>query len=115
MKWLFEKLNIDGRFSISIHDEVRYLVKEDDKYKAAFALQVSNLLVRSYFAYKLNMRDLPISVAFFSSVDIDKCLRKEVTMDCKSPSNPYGLKETYDIPHGESLNIKEILEKFKQV
>lgn len=112
MKWLFEKLNIEGRFSISIHDEVRYLVKEEDRYKAAFALQVSNLLVRAYFAYKLNMKDLPISVAFFSSVDIDKCLRKEVDMDCISPSNPRGLKETYNIPYGESLDVKQILRKY---
>jgi len=111
-KWLFERLNIEGRFAISIHDEVRYLVKEEDRYKAAFALQVSNLLVRSYFAYKLNMKDLPISVAFFSSVDIDKCLRKEVNMDCKSPSNPYGLQEAYGIPHGESLDIRETLRKY---
>ena len=112
MKWLFERLNIEGRFAISIHDEVRYLVKEEDRYKAAFALQVSNLLVRSYFAYKLNMKDLPISVAFFSSIDIDKCLRKEVDMDCKSPSNPLGLKEAYNIPAGESLDIGETLRKY---
>ena len=111
-KWLFDRLNIDGRFSISIHDEVRYLVRDEDRYKAAFALHLSNLLVRSYFAYKLNMRDLPISVAFFSSVDIDKCLRKEVSMDCKSPSNPHGLKETYGVPYGESLDIKETLRKY---
>lgn len=112
MKWLFERMNIEGRFSISIHDEVRYLVREEDRYKAAFALQVSNLLVRAYFAYKLNMRDLPISVAFFSSVDIDKCLRKEVDMDCKSPSNPFGLEETYSVPPGESLDVTKILKQF---
>lgn len=112
MKWLFERLDIRGRFSISIHDEIRYLVREEDRYKAAFALQVSNLLVRAYFAYKLNMKDLPVSVAFFSSVDIDKCLRKEVDMDCKSPSNPHGLKETYNIPAGESLDIKKILKRY---
>lgn len=111
MKWLFERLDINGRFSISIHDEVRYLVEDKDRYKAAFALQVSNLLVRSYFAYKLNMKDLPISVAFFSSVDIDKCLRKEVDMDCRSPSNPHGLEVTYKIPPGESLDVKQILKK----
>lgn len=112
MRWMFERLQVDGRFSISIHDEVRYLVKDQDKYKAAFALQVSNLLVRAYFAYKLNMRDLPISVAFFSSVDIDKCLRKEVSMDCKSPSNPHGLEVSYNIPYGESLDVKQILKKY---
>lgn len=112
MKWLFQRLDINGRFSISIHDEVRYLVREEDKYKAAFALHVSNLLVRAYFAYKLNMKDLPISVAFFSGVDIDKCLRKEVNMDCKSPSNPHGIGETYGITHGESLDVKQTLKKY---
>lgn len=112
MRWLFDKLQIRGKFSISIHDEVRYLVKEEDSYKAAFALQISNLMVRSFFAYKLNMKDLPISVAFFSSVDIDRCLRKEVDMDCKSPSNPKGLLHTYGIPPGESLDIENLIKKY---
>ena len=40
------------------------------------------------------------SVAFFSSVDIDRVLRKEVDMDCKTPSNPYGLEKEYNIPKG---------------
>jgi DNA polymerase gamma 1 len=32
MNWLIEEYDIKARFSISIHDEVRYLVKEEDKY-----------------------------------------------------------------------------------
>lgn len=59
MRWLFDTYDIDGRFSISIHDEVRYLVKEEDKDRAALALHVTNLLTRSLFAYKLGMNDLP--------------------------------------------------------
>lgn len=47
MKWLFEEYNIDGRFCISIHDEVRYLVRSEDRYRAAMALQITNLLTRS--------------------------------------------------------------------
>ncbi|MEQ2179186.1 hypothetical protein GOODEAATRI_022022 [Goodea atripinnis] len=47
MKWLFEEYNIDGRFCISIHDEVRYLVRSEDRYRAALALQITNLLTRS--------------------------------------------------------------------
>lgn len=31
MEWLIEEYDIDARFSISIHDEVRYIVKEEDK------------------------------------------------------------------------------------
>lgn len=46
MKWLFEEFAIDGRFCISIHDEVRYLVREEDRYRAALALQIANLLTR---------------------------------------------------------------------
>lgn len=46
MRWLFEEFAIDGRFCISIHDEVRYLVREEDRYRAALALQITNLLTR---------------------------------------------------------------------
>ena len=40
------------------------------------------------------------SVAFFSGVDIDKCMRKEVAMDCKTPSNPQGVHQAYGVPQG---------------
>ncbi|PIK41139.1 putative DNA polymerase subunit gamma-1-like [Apostichopus japonicus] len=113
-KWLFDLYKIDGRFSISIHDEVRYLVKSEDRYKAALALQIANLLTRCMFAYKLGMNDLPQSVAFFSAMDIDKVLRKEVEMDCVTPSNPHGLERGYNIPKGEALNIHELLERINR-
>ncbi|NWU34451.1 DPOG1 polymerase, partial [Hylia prasina] len=109
MKWLFEEFDINGRFCISIHDEVRYLVQHRDRYRAALALQITNLLTRSMFAYKLGLQDLPQSVAFFSAVDIDQCLRKEVTMNCVTPSNPMGM-EKYGIPQGEALDIYQIIE-----
>ncbi|XP_030433904.1 DNA polymerase subunit gamma-1 isoform X1 [Gopherus evgoodei] len=110
MKWLFEEFSIDGRFCISIHDEVRYLVQGEDRYRAALALQITNLLTRCMFAYKLGLQDLPQSVAFFSAVDIDLCLRKEVTMDCLTPSNPSGLERRYGIPPGEALDIYQLIE-----
>lgn len=152
MRWLMEVYKIDGRFCISIHDEVRYLVCSNDRYRAALALQITNLLTRSepnltarlkrictlclqwespqikqifpnqytifntivnfwcvcacrcMFAYKLGLQDLPQSVAFFSAVDVDQCLRKEVTMDCTTPSNPTGLERRYGIAQGEQHN-----------
>ncbi|XP_045427988.1 DNA polymerase subunit gamma-1 isoform X2 [Pipistrellus kuhlii] len=113
MKWLLEEFAIDGRFCISIHDEVRYLVRAEDRYRAALALQISNLLTRCMFAHKLGLNDLPQSVAFFSAVDIDRCLRKEVTMDCKTPSNPTGMERRYGIPQGEALDIYQVLELTK--
>ena len=45
------------------------------------------------------------SVAFFSAVDVDLVLRKEPTMDCKTPSNPLGLEKGHNIPHGVCVQI----------
>ena len=45
------------------------------------------------------------SVAFFSAVDVDTVLRKEVTMDCVTPSSPV------PIPPGQQFTIQEILQQ----
>ncbi|KAI6157921.1 DNA polymerase family A-domain-containing protein [Pisolithus tinctorius] len=105
MSYLISKYDIAARYLISVHDELRYLVAEEDRYRAALALQIANLWTRSLFAFKLGMDDLPQSVAFFSAVDIDHVLRKEVDMPCFTPSHPTS------IPPGESLNIAKLLGK----
>ena len=105
MEHLITKYNINARYLISVHDELRYLVAEEDKYRAALALQIANLWTRCLFAFKLGMDDLPQGVAWFSAVDVDKVLRKEVDVACVTPSHPD------PIPPGESLEISQILEK----
>ncbi|XP_062606201.1 DNA polymerase subunit gamma-1-like, partial [Saccostrea cucullata] len=110
MNWLCSQYDIDARFSISIHDEVRYLVSSKDRYRAVLALHITNLLTRCMFAHALGMNNLPQSVAFFSKVDIDQCLRKEVNLECRTPSNPSGMERAYNIPMGEGLDIYQTLE-----
>lgn len=45
MRWLMkDKI----RFCLSFHDEIRYIVKEEDAYNAALAMHLTNLLVRSF-------------------------------------------------------------------
>jgi DNA polymerase gamma 1 len=105
MDYLVRRFNIEARLAITVHDEIRYLVKEHDKYRAAMALQVANLWTRAMFAQQVGIDDLPQSCAFFSAVDIDKVLRKEVDMDCITPSNPV------PIPPGESIDIVTLLEQ----
>ena len=51
------------------------------------------------------MDDLQQGIAFSSAVNVDKCLRKEVDMECVAPSHPV------PIPPGESLDIEGVLEK----
>ncbi|CAE7032565.1 hypothetical protein PTNB85_04047 [Pyrenophora teres f. teres] len=105
MDYLTRRFNLDCRLSITVHDEIRYLVKEEDKYKAAMALQIANVWTRAMFSQQMGINQLPQSCAYFSAVDIDHVLRKEVDMDCITPSN----KDA--IPHGESLDIMALLAK----
>ncbi|XP_017854928.2 LOW QUALITY PROTEIN: DNA polymerase subunit gamma-1, mitochondrial [Drosophila busckii] len=108
MRWL---LGPHARFCLSFHDELRYLVKEELAYKAALAMHITNLLTRAFCASRLGLNDLPMSVAFFSSVEVDTVLRKECTMDCQTPSNPHGLQIGYGIPAGQTLSIQQAIEQ----
>ncbi|EGZ71722.1 DNA polymerase gamma [Neurospora tetrasperma FGSC 2509] len=105
MDYLTRRFNLACRLAITVHDEIRYLAEEHDKYRVAMALQIANLWTRVMFAQQVGIQDLPQSCAFFSAVDIDHVLRKEVDMDCITPSNPI------PIAHGESIDIFQILEK----
>jgi DNA polymerase gamma 1 len=104
MKWLCEKYQINARFVLSIHDEIRYMVPDEDKYRCALALTLSNMYVRAAISQKLGINELPKSIAFFSQVDVDTVLRKEVNQKCKTPDGR-------DIPFGEALDMKKIIEK----
>uniref|UniRef100_A0A182ILV4 DNA polymerase subunit gamma-1 n=1 Tax=Anopheles atroparvus TaxID=41427 RepID=A0A182ILV4_ANOAO len=110
MRWL---MGTDGRsrlrFCMSFHDEVRYLVPDRYAHHAALAMHATNLLTRSFCAHRVGFRDLPQSVAFFSTVEVDRVLRKEARHDCRTPSNPHGLHVGYGIPDGESLDIHQTL------
>ncbi|KAJ3416849.1 DNA-directed DNA polymerase gamma mip1 [Chytridiales sp. JEL 0842] len=109
MNYLMRRMKIQGRFMLSIHDEVRFLVKKEHAELTSLALHISNLWTRAMFSYRLGIKDLPLNVAFFSAVDIDHCLRKEVDMDCITPSNPTALTK------GRKLDIYETLESLKDV
>lgn len=62
---------------------------------------------------RLGLNDLPQSVAFFQSVEIDRVLRKESRADYTTPSNPHGLEAGYGIPAGESLTIETALKRIE--
>lgn len=105
MDYLTRRFDIQARLALTVHDEIRYLVKEEDKYRTALALQVANLWTRAMFSQQVGIDDLPQACAFFSAVDIDHVLRKEVDMNCITPSHPT------PIPPGESIDILTLLEK----
>lgn len=105
VKGLCQEYDIEARLALTIHDEVRYLVREPDKYRFALALQLGHLLVRATIAEAITgVRDLPSSVAWFSGVDIDSRLRKDPSDPCRTPSNPAGWAP------GEVLTMAQIIE-----
>ncbi|KAG0142439.1 hypothetical protein CROQUDRAFT_67226 [Cronartium quercuum f. sp. fusiforme G11] len=103
MEYLIDRYGIKARYMISVHDEIRYLALWKDRYRCALALQIANLWTRCQFAFKLDMDDLPQSCAWFSAVDVDHVLRKEVDLPCATPSNPD------PIPPGQSLDFPQLL------
>ncbi|CCG81108.1 DNA polymerase gamma [Taphrina deformans PYCC 5710] len=107
MEYLIKVFDLNARISITVHDEIRYLVATKDRYLAAYALQVSNLWTRAMFSQQMGINDLPQSCAFFSEVDIDHVLRKETKDPCVTPSHPD------PIPPGDSYSIQQLLEILK--
>lgn len=106
MSYLIQKYNINGRLMITIHDEIRYLVEDSDADRLALALQISNIWTRAYFANQLGLNDLPLGVSFFSGIDIDDILRKEVFDKCITISNPEGAPQA-----GETVDIYQTIER----
>lgn len=112
MEYLISKYDLRARFMISVHDEVRYLARDEDAQRVALALQIANLWTRAMFAHKLQMESLPQGVGFFAQVDIDKVLRKETDDPCVTPSQPnpvpfgkaYDIGATLSLTHGGSLH-----------
>lgn len=105
MDYLTSLYKVDTRLLITVHDEVRYLAHEKDKFKVALLLQISNLWTRAMFCEQMNITEVPQSVAFFLEVDVDKYLRKDVNAACVTPSHSEGKSP------GVSLTILQLLEK----
>lgn len=103
-KWFYERFGIDGRLVITIHDEIRTMVRVEHVTKAIHALQLAHLYTRAAFieAHKLN--NIPAGIAWFSSVDVDTvCLRKD-------PSNPQITPTQAALPLGYEVTPKQLLE-----
>lgn len=105
MAHLTKKYDINARLFITVHDEIRYMVKDEDVDRAALALQISNMWTRAMFSLQLGIKELPYGVAFFSAVDVDHVLRKEVNLDCITPSHPNPIESGY------SMDIYELVKK----
>ena len=104
--WLAEEYKIPYRFVISIHDELHFLAPERYAEQFAVLFQIAHAYTWSLFHSAVDIPDLPLSRAFFSSVAIDDRLRKSPKESTKTLSNPYGDKE----PPGVEYSMCELAE-----
>jgi DNA polymerase gamma 1 len=81
LDYLIKWYQIRARYLISVHDELGYLVKEEDKYRAAPGREQCLHICSIH-----GMNDLPQGIAFCSAVEVDKGLREDVDMECGAPS-----------------------------
>jgi DNA polymerase gamma 1 len=105
LEYLCSEHNVKARFMISIHDEIRYICPEADCYKLAYCFQIAHIWTRAFICHKWGFSSIPNSVAWFSQVDIDHCLRKEPTACQKTLTNDI------EEPDGEGLEMQQILDK----
>jgi DNA polymerase gamma 1 len=104
--WLAEEYKIPCRFVLSIHDEVWFMTPERYSEQFAVLFQIAHMYTWSLFHSTVNIPDLPLSRAFFSSVAIDDRVRKSPKEKTVTPSNPDGSNE----PYGVEYSMKELSE-----
>lgn len=104
--WLAKEYKIPCRFVLSIHDEIWFMTP--DRYAEQFAVlfQIAHVYTWSLFHYSVDIPDLPLSRAYFSSVAIDDRLRKSPKEKTVTVSNPDGSEE----PFGEEYSMYELAE-----
>jgi DNA polymerase gamma 1 len=104
--WLAEEYKIPYRFIISIHDELHFMTPE--KYSEQFAVlfQIAHMYTWALFHSSVEIPELPLSRAFFSSVAIDDRLRKSPKECTQTPSNLSGKEE----PNGVEYSLTQLQE-----
>lgn len=126
-EYFYHKLGVRGRLLMTIHDEIRTQVRTEDEVTACHALQLAHLYTWAAFTDKLGLNGIPAGGAWFSSLDIDKVLRKEPVQayrkdgskdgnaGCVTPSQPIAVPDAYGLTPKQLLDILQPTPKVKQL
>lgn len=96
-RYFFDKLGVEGRLVLTIHDEIRTMVREDQAMLACYALQLAHLIVRVAFTERFGLNMVPTNVAWFDGIEVDRYLRKKVSDPCLTPSQNVPLQPGYTV------------------
>ncbi|CAG8534276.1 4554_t:CDS:2 [Ambispora gerdemannii] len=70
MQHLIKKYQINARLMLMEYDNMHFLCDQEECYRVALAMQISHFWTRSLFSYMMGIEDLPMSLAFFPSIEI---------------------------------------------
>lgn len=104
-KSFYVKMGITGRLLLTIHDEIRTMVKIEQVKEAAYCLQLAHLYTRAAFIRAHKLDNIPAGIAWFSEIDVDAhCLRKD-------PRDPQVTPTQAALPLGYTLSVKDLLDE----
>ena len=104
--WLTQEYKIPARFVLSIHDEIWFMTPERYAEQFAALFQIAHVYTWSLFHSAVDIPELPLSRAYFSSVAIDERLRKSPKERTVTLSNPGGETESF----GTEYSMYELAE-----
>jgi DNA polymerase gamma 1 len=104
--WLTQEYKIPARFVLSIHDEIWFMTPERYAEQFAALFQIAHVYTWSLFHSAVDIPELPLSRAYFSSVAIDERLRKSPKEKTVTLSNPGGETESF----GTEYSMYELAE-----
>ena len=100
--WLAAEYKIPCRFVLSIHDEIHFMTPERYSEQFAVLFQIAHVYTWALFHSSVDIPDLPLSRAYFSSVAIDDRIRKSPTEKTVTLSNPEGGTEEPGVEYSMS-------------
>jgi DNA polymerase gamma 1 len=118
--WLTEEYKIPARFVLSIHDEIWFMTPERYAEQFAALFQIAHVYTWSLFHSAVDIPDLPLSRAYFSSVAIDERLRKSPKEKTVTLSNPGGETESFGTEYsmyelGEIGAIQKLTTRYEAI
>lgn len=109
------KINkIENHFTLAIHDEVHFIVREEDREKFAALMNVAHYMVWKLFHEAWGIKEFPICRMYFDQLDSRHCIVKEPEENLTTPSNPLGYEEKLGVGI-KAKDVSEYIENLKLI
>ena len=98
-----KKYNINAHYVVAVHDEVAYMVKDEEVEDFCAIMNLAHFYTWSFFHEKFGITEFPWARAFFDDINVRHCFCKEAHENVTTVSNPV------DEPVGKQITIKELI------